>query len=52
MFAVLAEIVVGVFIAVLECIGDIVLDGVFEAIAKIPIAIWNILQGLWQGFWR
>jgi len=52
MFAVLAEIVVGVVIAALECIGAIVLDGVFEAIAKIPVAIWSAFQTMWQEFWR
>ena len=52
MFDFLGEILLGIVFAIFEALGEIVFDGVMEAIAKIPVAIWNILQGLWQEFWR
>ena len=52
MFDFLGEILFGIVLAIFEALGDIVFEGVFEAIAKIPIAIWNALQSLGQEFWR
>ena len=52
MFDFLAEIVLGVLVVALEFIGDIVFEGVVEVMTKIPIAIWNALQTMWQDFWR
>jgi len=48
----LGEMIVGVLIGILELIGEALLDGVFEAIAKVPLVIWNMLQTMWQEFWR
>jgi hypothetical protein len=52
MFDFFCEILLGIVAAVFEALGDIVFEGVMEAIAKIPVAIWNTLQTMWQEFWR
>jgi len=52
MFDFLAEILVMLLIAAIEAVGEIFSEGLFEAIARIPVAIWNILQTMWQDFWR
>jgi hypothetical protein len=44
----LAEILMMPLIAAVEAIGEIFLEGVFELIAKTPIAIWSTLQSIWQ----
>jgi hypothetical protein len=52
MFDFIGEILLGMLIGVLEAIGELLFDGVFEAIAKIPVVIWNALQTMRQEFWR
>jgi hypothetical protein len=52
MFDFLGEILLGIVIAIFEALGDIVLDGVIEVIAKIPVAVWSTLQSLRQELWR
>lgn len=52
MFDFLAEILVMLLITVVEAVGEIFFEGVIEAIARIPVAMWNALQTLWQDLWR
>ncbi len=52
MFDFFGEISLGIVVAIFETLGDIVLDGVMEVMAKIPVAIWSASQSLWHEFWR
>jgi len=52
MFDFLAEILVMLLIAIVEAVGEIFFEGVFEVIARIPVVMWSTLLNLWQDFWR
>jgi hypothetical protein len=46
MFDFLAEILVMLVIAAIEVVGEILFEGVFEAIARIPVIMWNTVLNL------